>query len=171
MTKQLPLMGQSLSPVVKEKRPRLVNRLALWRGLTLTLTLVCLALAAVLGVTLYRQKMAQTQSKGAYTSIPCPTPQDGGLLTSGQPLSPSPFHELTLSEYRRLMTFLRQQPHLNLSAPDHATISTSNVFMVDLMMPNKQKTLDFLDKQGPQPPREARVVVYRGDKSVPVVEE
>ena len=103
-------------------------------------------------------------------ALPCP-PQKGGLLTSGDPDSPGPFHDLTLAEYRSLYTFLMQQTELNLAPPETAGVESSSIFMVDLLMPAKRDTLAFLDNQGPQPAREARVVVFRGDKSPPVVEE
>ncbi|XP_076443736.1 putative amine oxidase [copper-containing] isoform X2 [Babylonia areolata] len=43
--------------------------------------------------------------------------------------------------------------------------------MMDLLLPPKQRVLSFLDSQRPQPAREARVMIFRGDKMPPVVEE
>ncbi|PVD19730.1 hypothetical protein C0Q70_20221 [Pomacea canaliculata] len=43
--------------------------------------------------------------------------------------------------------------------------------MSDLLVPPKSDVLKFLDGSGPQPPREARVLIFRGDKAPPVVEE
>ena len=102
--------------------------------------------------------------------LPCPT-HTGGLMTSGDPDNPSPFHDLTLAEYSRLYDFLSKQPQLNLPPPERTMINTSSLFIVDLLMPPKQDVLSFLDNQGTQPAREARVMLLRGDKTPPVVEE
>ena len=102
--------------------------------------------------------------------LPCPT-HTGGLMTSGDPDNPSPFHDLTLAEYSRLYDFLSKQPQLNLPPPERTMINTSSLFIADLLMPPKQDVLSFLDNQGTQPAREARVMIFRGDKSSPQVEE
>ncbi|KAK7496909.1 hypothetical protein BaRGS_00011889 [Batillaria attramentaria] len=97
--------------------------------------------------------------------FPCP-PKDGGLLTSGDPKSPGPFHDITVEEYNRLYRYLMGLKELNLAPPDRAAVNTSNIFMVDLLLPPKQDVLNYLDKSGDQPAREARVVIFRGEKSV-----
>ena len=104
------------------------------------------------------------------SSFPCPQ-ASGGLMTSGDPDNPSPFHDLTVAEYSRLYDFLSKQPQLNLPPPERTMINTSSLFIVDLLMPPKQDVLSFLDNQGTQPAREARVMILRGDKTPPVVEE
>ncbi|PVD19728.1 hypothetical protein C0Q70_20219 [Pomacea canaliculata] len=103
-------------------------------------------------------------------STPCQR-QDGGLLTSGDPKSPSPFHDITTAEYSKLFSYLRSVPELSLADPCRAGVNTSNIFMADLLLPPKRDVLKFLDGSGPQPPREARVLIFRGDKAPPVVEE
>lgn len=104
------------------------------------------------------------------SSLPCPPPV-GGLLTSGDPESPDPFHDITIEEYRRLYDYLRNVKDLNLAPPERAAVNTSNVFMVDLLLPPKKDVLDFLDRSKVQPSREARVVIFRGDLPTPQVEE
>ena len=102
--------------------------------------------------------------------IPCP-PLGGGLVTSGDPKNPGPFHDVTKAEYKRLYAFLAQLPELNLARPEEAAVNASSVFMADLHLPAKQGVLAFLDQDEAQPTREARVMVFRGDKAPPVVEE
>ena len=93
-------------------------------------------------------------------------------MTSGDPATPSPFHGLTMAEYARLYDFLRDQPKLNLAPPDGAEVNSSSIFIVDLLMPPKKDLLSFLDDKGAQqPPREARVMMFRRDKTPPLVEE
>ena len=145
-----------------------------WKRLSIALAAICLALIiALIIVVLVTQKEAQSADNMEQSSenvFPCPV-KKGGLVTSGDPESPSPFYSLTIAEHERLYVFLRQQQKLNLAPPDKAGFNTSNIFIVDLLMPPKQELLSYLDKQGMQPPREARVMIFRGDKTPPLVEE
>nr|QIQ54698.1 capsule gland specific secretory protein [Reishia bronni] len=102
--------------------------------------------------------------------IRCP-PEGGGLVTSGDPALPGPFHDVTRDELSRVYNFLRQRGDLNLGLQREATVADSSIFCVDLFLPTKQKVLEFLDRGGPQPKREAYVMIFRGDKAEPVVEE
>ncbi|KAL8606746.1 hypothetical protein ACOMHN_018780 [Nucella lapillus] len=105
-------------------------------------------------------------------SMPCPqASQKGGLQTSGDPETPGPFHDMTIAEYHRIYRFLMQEAKLNLTAAAKAEVTSSSIFMIDLLLPPKQRVLSFLDGHGPQPAREARVMVFRGDMRPPVVEE
>ncbi|KAL8606744.1 hypothetical protein ACOMHN_018778 [Nucella lapillus] len=132
----------------------------------------CVAACAVVAflITFVALLVIVSKKGGDEHSIPCPA-STGGLLTSGDPHNPSPFHDLTMAEFYRVYTFLMQEKKLNLTDPTKSEISTSNIFMMDLLLPPKQRVLSFLDGQGPQPAREARVMVFRGDKRPPVVEE
>lgn len=130
--------------------------------------IACVGLAVAFIATVVIKNKELEESAGS--ALPCPS-QDGGLLTSGDPSEPSPFHDLTIAEYRRLHEFLAKQTDINLAPADTAAVNTSNIFIVDLLIPAKQQVLSFLDNQGTQPAREARVMVFRGDKPTPVVEE
>ena len=146
-----------------------------WRCWNLSLLILCLALivALVVIVVVVAKKedcILNQNQRAMQSSFPCPQ-ESGGLMTSGDPDNPSPFHDLTLAEYSRLYDFLSKQPQLNLPPPERTMISTSSLFIVDLLMPPKQDVLSFLDNQGTQPSREARVMLLRGDKTPPVVEE
>ncbi|KAK7116520.1 putative amine oxidase [copper-containing] [Littorina saxatilis] len=109
-------------------------------------------------------------SNGAKNKIPCP-PEVGGLLTDGEPDTPSPFHDVTAAEYQRVYDFLMTQDEVNLASPDTQDLNTATIFTADLLLPAKKDVLSFLDNQGAQPVREARVMVFRGDKTPPLVEE
>lgn len=144
------------------------RRIGFWRCTTAVLVVALLAVvAALVAVVLMKNKEIQART---LMSQPCP-PQDGGLLTSGDPESPSPFHDITSEEYSKLFSYLRSVPKLSLADPSRAGINTSNIFMSDLLVPPKRDVLKFLDGSEPQPPREARVLIFRGDKAPPVVEE
>lgn len=144
-----------------------------WRCWNLSLLVLCLALIVALVVVVVVKKedcILNKNQRAMRSSFPCPQ-EGGGLMTSGDPDNPSPFHDLTLAEYSRLYDFLSKQPQLNLPPPERTMINTSSLFIVDLLMPPKQDVLSFLDNQGTQPAREARVMLLRGDKTPPVVEE
>ena len=128
----------------------------------------CLVLLVALVVIVVVKNKELDEMNGS--ALPCPA-DTGGLRTSGDPDNPSPFHDLTLAEYARLYDFLRKQQKLNLTTPEKAMVNTSNIFIVDLLMPPKQDVLSFLDNRGRQPEREARVMIFRGDKTPPLVEE
>nr|KAG5706516.1 hypothetical protein BaRGS_028687 [Batillaria attramentaria] len=104
------------------------------------------------------------------TSWPCP-PKTGGLMTEGEPATPEPFHDITVEELERLYDYLLTVTELNLKPPSQTSVNTASIFMVDLHLPPKADVLRYLDGSGARPPREAKVMVFRGDLSPPVVEE
>jgi hypothetical protein len=150
---------------------KLRRRVGFWRCAAIFLGISSLALLVALVVTVVMKNRDRLQM--ASGSMPCP-PEGGvnkGLVTSGDPDHPSPFHDITRAEYDRVYRFLLQQPELNLARPEEAAVNTSNIFIMDLLLPDKADVLDHLDNQADQPPRHARVIVFRGDKPTPVVEE
>lgn len=149
------------------------RRKSVWSCLAILFGVINLGLivALVVVVVLKQQpKSDNSEEQSSESSFPCP-PQSGGLVTSGDPEKPSPFYGLTRAEYGRLYAFLRKQQDLNLAPPGKAGLNTSNIFIVDLLMPRKQDLLSFLDNQGTQPAREALVIVFRGDRTPQLVEE
>ncbi|KAL8606747.1 hypothetical protein ACOMHN_018781 [Nucella lapillus] len=153
-----------MHPVIKYRR-----HIGAWRCVAvLSIVSFLAALVALIVVSAVRKR----PDTDTTDSIPCPPHSKGGLLTSGDPSNPSPFHDITVAEYERLYRFLRQEKKkLNLTSPEKTGVKSSSIFMMDLLLPPKQRVLSFLDGQGPQPAREARVMVFRGDKRPPVVEE
>ena len=144
------------------------RRIGFWRCTAIFFGAGCLVLlVAVIAIVVVKSKELNELGESV---LPCPA-HTGGLMTSGDPDKPSPFHDLTVAEYSRLYDFLSKQPQLNLPPPERTMINTSSLFIVDLLMPPKQDVLSFLDNQGTQPAREARVMILRGDKTPPVVEE
>ena len=158
-----------------EMEDKAERRAYAWRCWTVSLGALCVALViAVIIAAVVATRGESTRAVDTEqiigSSFPCPA-QNGGLMTSGDPDSPSPFHDLTMAEYARLYDFLRKQPKLNLAPPDRAEVNSSSIFIVDLLTPPKLDVLSFLDNKGQQPPRQARVMLFRGDKTPPLVEE
>ncbi|XP_062610844.1 putative amine oxidase [copper-containing] [Saccostrea cucullata] len=82
------------------------------------------------------------------------------------------FRDLTKNEWSALENYLYSNKAFNLKRRNIYAPNSSYLYFVELLLPNKTSALDFLDFIGrPQPPREARVVLFRGDKFPPVTEE
>ncbi|KAH9505400.1 hypothetical protein Btru_057176 [Bulinus truncatus] len=96
---------------------------------------------------------------------------NGNTIDLTEPDKPGPFHDLTKEELKRLRTFLENHPDIKAAKFNSDYFNSSSIFVADLYLPPKTDTLSFLDQQGPQPPRRARVIMFRGDLKVPVVEE
>ncbi|KAK0648719.1 copper amine oxidase [Cercophora newfieldiana] len=61
---------------------------------------------------------------------------------------------------------------LNLTLPSFTTEQTDNyVAFIDTLHTNKSAVLPYVDGNGPQPPKYARVVIFEGGKKVPVSQE
>lgn len=84
--------------------------------------------------------------------------------------NPSVFAHLTESEIRGLRQYLRSVPDLRL-VDFLNNLNKSFIFMSEIYLPEKQEVLNYLDKGGSKPPREAHVVLYRGDEQPPYIEE
>ncbi|XP_075436596.1 diamine oxidase [copper-containing] [Ascaphus truei] len=82
----------------------------------------------------------------------------------------SVFADLTPSEMTSIWSFLMEQEHLKLVST-RQTFGKNSIFMMELNTPKKRHVLNFLDKNGAKPQREARVVVIFGDQPQPNVTE
>lgn len=102
-----------------------------------------------------------------------PNPNNN-VIELDEPDAPGPFHDLTKHEMRLLRKFLEKDADIQaVTMTDYSkvTINSSFAFMADLWPPKKEDALNFLDNSGNQPERQARVMMFRGDKNPPVVEE
>ncbi|XP_045216912.2 putative amine oxidase [copper-containing] [Mercenaria mercenaria] len=82
-----------------------------------------------------------------------------------------PFHDLTKDEIMSIKQFLYGQPDLNLAHANDIRCNRSFIYTMELNVPEKEETLKFLDREELRPVREAKVIIYRGDKSDPFVQE
>lgn len=85
--------------------------------------------------------------------------------------NPEVFDDLTPDEYEVVNSFMLRNKEIGIKQFDSATINSSYIFMIDLFLPNKDETIQYLDTDSKKPAREAMVTVVRGDKDPPVVEE
>ncbi|KAG8430160.1 hypothetical protein GDO86_018351 [Hymenochirus boettgeri] len=82
----------------------------------------------------------------------------------------SVFSDLTPAEITSVKNFLMDQEILNL-APKDGTLKQNSLLMMELNVPKKHQVLNFLDKDGPKPQREAKVVIVFADQPNPNVTE
>ncbi|CAG5130886.1 unnamed protein product [Candidula unifasciata] len=71
----------------------------------------------------------------------------------------------------QLRQFLENDPNIKADKSSNATLKSSYIFTAQLFEPKKEEVLKYLDEAGPKPKREAQVIMFRGDKEIPVVEE
>lgn len=86
-------------------------------------------------------------------------------------LSTLAFRDLEKSEIREVLSFMYSQKSLKLVSAIDANLTTNFVYSIELHIPEKQDILKFLDAKGPQPERQARVVVFLADSKQPSVNE
>lgn len=92
---------------------------------------------------------------------PCSSGQSVDL---SEPDNPSMFHDLTSKEIKGLMEFLYKQKDLNLTKPENIRVKSSYIFTAELHLPNKADAVSYLASgAGQKPPRQARVIIFRGD--------
>uniref|UniRef100_UPI0037E916B4 primary amine oxidase, liver isozyme-like n=1 Tax=Semicossyphus pulcher TaxID=241346 RepID=UPI0037E916B4 len=74
------------------------------------------------------------------------------------------FADLTREEYLQVQQFMLKQKDLDISTNQFTKPSGNFLFLIDLSLPKKADALDFLDRNGAKPVREATVVVFHGAK-------
>ncbi|XP_053569231.1 amiloride-sensitive amine oxidase [copper-containing] [Bombina bombina] len=82
----------------------------------------------------------------------------------------SVFSDLSPGEMKSVQNFLVEQENLRLTSA-RKQFAKNSIFMIELYMPKKYHVINFLDKNGPKPPREAKVVIFFGDQPHPNITE
>ncbi|XP_061163519.1 putative amine oxidase [copper-containing] [Saccostrea echinata] len=101
-----------------------------------------------------------------------PLCSSGQSVDLSEPDNPSIFHDLTSKEVKGMMEFLYKQKELNLTRPAKIKVKTSYIFTAELHLPEKADAVSYLDSRaGQKPPRQARVIIFRGDLIVPKIME
>ncbi|KAM9393287.1 primary amine oxidase, liver isozyme-like [Pholidichthys leucotaenia] len=74
------------------------------------------------------------------------------------------FADLTQKEHLQVREFMIKQKDLAISTDWFAKPSENFLFLIELSLPKKAEALNYLDKKGNKPKREATVVVFHGTK-------
>ncbi|KAH9505424.1 hypothetical protein Btru_057248 [Bulinus truncatus] len=153
-------------------------KLWFWPLLSFIFCLISIGLAiALIAVTAQRNSL-----RVKVTTIVAPANETDtapivcGALTDNsidltEPSTPGPFHDLTSAEIILLREYLESHPDIKASKSHETTVNSSYIFSMDLMLAKKKEVLDYLNGVKADVSRSARVIMFRGDKNPPVVED
>ena len=139
-----------------------------WKVAVTILLLLCLGLLIALIVVAvdfvqYKEKYPSKQEKDDCAE---------GILHEGElPKSQAIFNDLTSEELIAARDFMLKQPSLDLKTIDNASVKDNYIYMIQLVPPEKDAALEYLDNGKPKPARRALVVVFQGSEVPPVVQE
>ncbi|XP_069138607.1 putative amine oxidase [copper-containing] [Argopecten irradians] len=137
-----------------------------WRSFSVCLLIVIIFLMATIATTIvYYELIMRPKKLASHAGV-----QETSDMED-EPTVPSLFRDLTKQELKRLKEYLYKQRIFNLNNNEPVTLSSSFLFLSELHLPNKSHALETLNDHHKAPPREAKVVFFRGDKNIPVVEE
>lgn len=133
------------------------------------IVVVVLSIAVIALVVAFALVVSQLKEDLDSKTESCPA--SGSIINLDPPDVLPPFHDLTRDEIMAVKEFLYGQADLNLVKSDAIGCDKSYIYTIELNVPNKEQTLNFLDKGRSAPVREAIVVIFRGDKPEPYVQE
>ncbi|KAI8777811.1 amine oxidase [copper-containing] [Biomphalaria glabrata] len=148
-----------------DKASRLRRKIGAWRTFAAALVLLSVGLTVVVIVLALRDPGKSKPSTCGAKS------KNKNFIDLSEPDKPGPFHDLTKYEMKRLREFLEKDPNIHIEPAETAMVNQSSLYTLDLYPAKKQDVLRYLDSGGPQPVRQARAMVFRGDLNPPVVEE
>ena len=147
----------------EDKTTKYRRQIGRFRVIIALLSLISLILLVALVVVIVKPLNERAESDT------CPSRQES--IDLSPPKALPPFHDLTAEEILLVREFLYGKSDLNLVNASAIRCNVSYIFNIELRVPNKDITLRYLDEGKEPPPREAHVVVFRGDKQEPYVEE
>ncbi|XP_033750640.1 putative amine oxidase [copper-containing] [Pecten maximus] len=131
----------------------------------------CLSLFLLLTSLIFLIVIVYLASVIIKTDTPESSSEEHGMTRLGEPTEPSVFYDLTATEIRGLVSYLKQEESLNITSPPSNTIDTNYRYLAELYLPSKDDVLKYLDGGGKQPAREAIVTIFRGAEDPPDVIE
>ncbi|XP_041363613.1 putative amine oxidase [copper-containing] [Gigantopelta aegis] len=147
-----------------------VKSAARWRCVAGVLVLLSLGLlVAVIVLAVKKNENTQTDADSVIAKLKC----KGGdsVIDTSEPENPGVFDGLTHKELKSIQEYIYGVSELNLARPKEAKINSSYLYGSDYFPPKKSEALQYLDRNGNKPAREARLIIFRGDKTPPIVEE
>uniref|UniRef100_A0A8C0ZNJ7 Amine oxidase n=1 Tax=Castor canadensis TaxID=51338 RepID=A0A8C0ZNJ7_CASCN len=81
------------------------------------------------------------------------------------------FADLSAQELKAVHSFLWSRKELGLQRSTVPTMAKNSVFLIEMLLPEKQQVLKFLDNGKRRPTREARAIIFFGDQKQPNVTE
>ncbi|KAL4229582.1 tryptamine:oxygen oxidoreductase (deaminating) [Mactra antiquata] len=96
---------------------------------------------------------------------------DGDYVIPSDFETPEVLDDLTPLEYYDVKRFVLQNESMGVTNFDSASVNSSYIYMIDLLLPNKNETISYLDGSHARPSRDAIVTIVRGNWNPPIVEE
>lgn len=96
---------------------------------------------------------------------------DSDVIEPGDVNNPDVFDALTMAEYTVVHEFLMSKTEFNLSRFEVASVTSNYVYMIELCLPEKISTLNYLDVGDQKPPRAAKVTIVFGNNTSPPVKQ
>ena len=142
-----------------------VKALRVWKIIAVVLAIVCIILLiSVISVAIVKDKQIEEGS------VP-PCEQQESIDLS-EPSGPSVFSDLTTEEVKGLTDFIYSNADLDLVRPDQIKVSKNYMYLAELYIPNKTDAVAYLDGDTiHKPKREAKVVLFKGNKTPPEIQE
>ena len=148
---------------------KLRRQVGLWRIIVIVLCVIIIALVVAFALVVVNMKDFTKEKIMEAHSAHCKLGLEN--INVNPPEQLTPFHDLTSEEIHNIKEFLYEQRELNLVPASEIAVNESYIFSMELKIPNKQQTLNFLDRNRQQPEREATVIIFRGDVAEPHIEE
>ena len=139
-----------------------------WKIAVTILALLCVGLLIALIVV----AVDFVQYKNKYPSKQEHEDCADGIVNEGElPKSQALFKDLLSDELIAARDFMLKQSALDLKTIDNASVSDNYIYMIQLLPPEKEAALEYLDNKKPKPARRAHAVVFQGSAIPPVVQE
>ena len=134
--------------------------------------LVLLVLGLTIAVIVLAVENSRLQSKEDTQKIKkCPSGFRSSKLQPKYTKSEDLFRDLSEDEIIQVRDYVLNNNNLQVVAMDKASENSSFIYLIELQNPDKDEAIAYLDGDGSKPTRTANVVIFRGDKSPPYVEE
>lgn len=138
-----------------------------WKVAVTVLVLLCVGLTIALVVVAVDFARYKEKDKLEQNNCPAGIPDEQRDLPKSQAI----FADLSSDELIAVRDFMQKQSALDLKRIDNATVKDNYIYMIQLLLPDKEKVLEYLDDDKAKPARRALVVIFQGSTDPPVVQE
>ncbi|XP_021362716.1 putative amine oxidase [copper-containing] [Mizuhopecten yessoensis] len=161
--------GQTLAKSTFRNMKEMLDNSFKWKWISLIFTISTTAFL-VISVSVWVVKDRQIEA----AKLPSCTHDSDRPLVRAKRQSASEsdvFAALTAEEIDEVLDYLYTDTNLNLTKPEEAAMDSSFIHTIELQPPRKQSVLDYLSGLTGPPKRMAKVLMFRGDASPPVLQE
>lgn len=140
-----------------------------WKVAVAILVLLCVGLTIALVIVAVDFTRYKEKYPGKLAHKDCP---EGTLEAQRDlPKSQAIFADLSSEELIAVRDFMLKQSDLGLKRIDLANVKDNYIYLIQLLPPDKDEVLEYLDNNKTKPDRKALVIVFQGSTDPPVVQE